>query len=200
MDNLEHLTVVSDNTISGTGGIDFSAGGQEAHGHWINQGVIDASTPNGALTVGHTIVENSSVLEATNGGLLNFLVAPIHNSTQGVIEATGEKSEVIFGFNLSSGNDINAGLITAVHSGTVVFQDVFGLDNTNGTIVAGHGSTVALEDASIDGGLITILRGGLLHSEPHGSADPKYHNWCGDNECRHDWRGGGQPHRQWGCG
>ncbi len=166
-----NISVTSNNTISGTGGIDFSAGGQEAHGNWINQGVIDASTPNEALTVGHTIVENLSFLEATNGGSLNFLVAPIHNTAQGVVEATGEKSEVTLGFNLSSGNDINAGLITAVHSGTVVFQDVFGLDNTNGTIMAGHGSTVALEDASIDGGLITILRGGLLHSEPHGSAD-----------------------------
>ena len=165
------MTLVSDNTISGTGEIDFSAGGQEAHGNWINQGVVDASTPNEALTVGHTIVENSSILEATNGGSLNFLVAPIHNTAQGVVEATGEKSEVTLGFNLSSGNDINVGLITAVHSGTVVFQDVFGLDNTNGTIMAGHGSTVALEDASIDGGLITILRDGLLHSEPHGSAD-----------------------------
>ena len=29
------VTVVSDNTISGTGIIDFSAGGQEAHGTWI---------------------------------------------------------------------------------------------------------------------------------------------------------------------
>jgi hypothetical protein len=163
------ITVVSDNRISGTGTIDFSAGGQEAHGDWINQGIVDASTPNKALNVSHTIVDNSNLLKATNGGLLNFLVAPIHNTTKGVIEATGEKSEVTLGDNLESVNDINAGLITALHSGTVVFQDVFSLDNTYGKIAAGRGSAVDLEDASIDGGLITILRGGFLQSDLHGS-------------------------------
>jgi hypothetical protein len=161
-----NVTVISDNTISGTGGINLSFGGQEAHGVWINQGVVDASTPNGTLSLSRAIIDNSSVLEATNGGLLDFIVAPLHNSAQGVVEAKGENSEVNLGFNLASGTDSNAGLIAAVHSGTVMFQDVFGLDNTNGTIEAGHGSTVALEDASIDGGFITILRGGLLESAP----------------------------------
>jgi hypothetical protein len=159
-----NVTVISDNTISGTGGINLSFGGQEEHGVWINQGVVDASAPNGTLSLSHAIIDNSSVLEATNGGLLDFIVAPLHNSAQGVVEAKGENSEVTLGFNLGSGTDSNAGLIAAVNSGTVMFHDVFGLDNTNGTIEAGHGSTVALEDASIDGGFITILSGGLLES------------------------------------
>ena len=59
------VTVVSDNTISGTGGIDFSDGGQEAHGTWINQGIVDASTPNGTLSFDRTVIENSGILEAT---------------------------------------------------------------------------------------------------------------------------------------
>ena len=162
-----NVTVVNDNTISGTGFLNFSVGGQEAHGVWINQGIIDASTPNGTLTIGHTLIENSSILEATHGGLLNFIVAPVHNAAQGVIEATGENSEVIMGFNLASGGDTNAGLIAAVHGGTVLMQDVFGLDNTNGTIEAGHGSTVGLGDAGINGGFVTVLKDGLLKSEPH---------------------------------
>ena len=60
-----------------------------------------------------------------------------------------------------------------VDGGTVLFQDVFPVDNTNGTIEAGHGSTVALQDAYIDGGIVTTLKGGLLESEPFGSnSDP----------------------------
>jgi hypothetical protein len=138
-----------------------------AHGVWINQGIIDASTPNGSLTIERTAIENSNVLEATNGGLLSFSVAPVHNAAQGVIEAKGENSEVIMGVNLGSGIVTNAGLIAAVHSGTVLMQDVIGLDNTNGTIEADHGSTVLLEDATINGGFVTVLKGGLLESEPH---------------------------------
>ena len=169
---IEGVTVVSDNTISGTGSMNFSAGGQEAHGTWINQGIVDASTPNGTLTIGHTFIDNSSILEATNGGLLNLEVAPVDNAAQGVVEAKGENSEVIMGGNLSSGNDTNAGLIAAVHSGTLLIQDVT-IDNfvntTNGTIEAGHGSTVGLEyGGHIVGGLVTVLQGGLL--EAGGSA------------------------------
>ena len=60
-----------------------------------------------------------------------------------------------------------------VDGGTVLFQDVFPVDNTNGTIEAGHGSTVALQDAYIDGGIVTTLKGGLLELEPFGSnSDP----------------------------
>ena len=50
-----------------------------------------------------------------------------------------------------------------------MFQNDFHLvpvDNTNGTIEAGHGSTVALEFAQITGGFVTILTGGLLESAP----------------------------------
>jgi hypothetical protein len=57
------VTMVTDNTISGTGVVDFSSGGQEAHGLWINQGIVDASTPNGTLFIGHTVIENSSILD-----------------------------------------------------------------------------------------------------------------------------------------
>ena len=159
-----NVTVVNDNTISGTGVIDFSAGGQEAHGIWINQGIVDASTPNGTLFFGHTVIENSSILEATNGGLLNFDVVPVHNAAQGVVEAKGENSEVIMGTTLLSGNDTNAGLIEAINSGTLLIQDVFGLVNTNGTIEAGHDSTVGLEDATINGGLVTVLTGGIIEA------------------------------------
>jgi hypothetical protein len=164
----EGVTMVTDNKISGTGEIDFSAGGQEAHGHWINQGVVDASTPNGNLTIGHTVIENSGILEATNGGLLNFSVAPVQNAAQGVVEAKGENSEVIMGTTLGSGPDTNAGLIAAVDSGTLLIRDVFGLDNTHGTIKAGHGSTIGLEDGSIVGGLVTVMKGGILEAELQG--------------------------------
>jgi hypothetical protein len=157
-------TVVSDNTISGYGGINFSDGGQEAHGIFINQGIVDASTPNGTLFLSHAIIDNSSILEATNGGLLNFVVAPLHNEAGGIVEAKGPNSEVMMGFNLASGNHVNAGLIEAVNSGTVLIQDTFPLDNTNGTIEAGHGSTVVVEEAFIDNGFVTILTGGLLES------------------------------------
>jgi hypothetical protein len=168
------VTVVSDNTISGTGSIDFSAGGQEAHGTWINQGIIDASTPNGLLFIGHTIVENSGILEATNGGLLEFVVAPIHNAAQGVIEAKGVNSEVIMSPTLASGHYTNAGLIAAIDSGTVLINDPEGgiLDNTTGTIEAGCGSTVAVDGTEVIGGFVTILKGGLLEagaSVPFGS-------------------------------
>jgi hypothetical protein len=123
------LTVVSDNTISGAGYIDLSDGGQEAHGTFVNQGIVDASSPNETLYLSHAIVENSGILEATNGGLLDFLVAPLHNEVQGVVEAKGPNSEVSLGF-LDSGNHVNAGLIAAVDSGTVLIQDTFPLDNT----------------------------------------------------------------------
>jgi hypothetical protein len=162
-------TVVSDNTISGTGFINFSDGGQEAHGTWINQGIVDASTPNGTLSINHTIVENSSILEATNGGVLSFLVAPIDNAAQGVVEAKGENSEVIMRGTLSSGDYTNAGLIEAIDSGTLVLNGFLQIDNfvntTNGTIEAGHGSTVILEEATIVGGFVTTLKGGILEAE-----------------------------------
>ena len=167
------VTVVSDNTISGTGAINLSGGGQEAHGTFINQGVVDASTPNGTLFLSHAIIDNSSILEATNGGLLNFVVAPLHNEAGGIVEANGPNSEVMMGFNLASGNHVNAGLIEAVNLGTVLIQDTFALDNTSGTIEAGHGSTVVVDEASIDNGFVTILTGGLLKSgtpQQHGSS------------------------------
>ena len=164
------VTVVSDNTISGTGVIDFSNGGQEAHGTWINQGIVDASTPNGTLSFEHTIIENSSILEATNGGLLDFVVAPVDNAAQGVVEAKGENSEVIMGTTLSSGPDINAGLIAAVHSGTLLINSQFDLVNTDGTIEAGHhGSTVDLEGSTIVGGFVTALHGGIIEAEQFAS-------------------------------
>ena len=166
------VTVVSDNTISGTGIINFSNGGQEAHGTWINQGIVDASTPNGTLSIGRTFIENSSILEATNGGLLSLEIAPVDNAAQGVVEAKGENSEVIMGTTLSSGNDTNAGLIAAVHSATLLIQDVT-MDNfvntTNGTIEAGHGSEVDLEGATIVGGFVTALHGGIIEAEQFGS-------------------------------
>jgi hypothetical protein len=159
-------TVVNDNTISGTGAIDFSNGGQEAHGTWINQGIVDASTPNGTLLFGHTFIDNSSILEATKGGLLDFLVAPVDNTAQGVVEAKGENSEVTIGFNLSSGNDTNAGLMEAVDSGTLLINSQFDLVNTDGTIEAGHhGSTVVLEESTIVGGFVTALHGGIIEAE-----------------------------------
>ena len=90
-------TVVSDNTISGIGLIDFSAGGQEAHGH-LDQPrhyrCVNAKWDSVHLTY---FVENLSILEATNGGLLDFEVAPLHNEAQGVVEAKGQNSEVILG-------------------------------------------------------------------------------------------------------
>jgi hypothetical protein len=163
-EGISGVTVVSDNTISGTGVIDFSDGGQEAHGQWINQGIIDASTPNETLILGKVIVENTGLIEATNGSLLETIVGVSHNDAQGVVEAKGANSEVELTFNLSSGNDSNAGLIAAVDSGTVLIQDQFSLDNTNGTIEAGHGSTVVLDEAFINGGFVTVLRGGLLEA------------------------------------
>jgi hypothetical protein len=164
---IDGVTVVSDNTISGTAVLNFSDGGQEAHGTWVNQGIIDASTPNGTLTISHTIVENTGLIEASNGSLLEFIVAPLHNDAQGVVEAKGANSVVIMDATLESGHYTNAGLIAAIVSGTVLINDPEGgvLDNTNGTIEAGHGATVAVDETDITGGFVTILKGGLLESE-----------------------------------
>jgi hypothetical protein len=168
-DDVAFVTVTSDNTISGTGYVDFSAGGESAHGLWINQGIINASTPNGTLTIGHSFIDNSNILEATNGGLLDFIVGAVNNSAQGVVEAKGANSEVVLGPQLGF-IDTNAGLMEAIQGGTLVIEaSTDGLQNflngTNGTIEAGHGSTVALEDTGVAGGFVTILSGGLLKSD-----------------------------------
>lgn len=166
------VTMLTDNTISGIGSIDFSAGGQEAHGTWINQGIVDASAPNGILSIGHVVVENSGILEATHGGTLNIIVAPVHNAAQGVIEAKGENSEVILGPTLLSGHYTNAGLIEAVHAGTLVInaaQIENFVDTESGTIKAGHDSTVILKNAIIDGGAVTVAHGGIIEAEQGGN-------------------------------
>jgi hypothetical protein len=169
--NDSDVDLVTDNTISGTGSINFSVGGQEAGGHWTNQGIVDASTPNGTLVIGNTHIENSNILEATNGGLLRFVIAPLDNAAQGIVEAKGGNSEVIIGNDLASGPDTNAGLMAAVDSGTLLFQDAPRLDNTLGTIEAGHGSTIGLEeDNSIVGGSVTVMRGGVFEAELSGAS------------------------------
>jgi hypothetical protein len=50
----------------------------------------------------------------------------------------------------------------AIDSGTLLIES--DLVNTNGTIEAGHGSTVAIEIATINGGLVTVLKGGILEA------------------------------------
>ncbi|MGD0533444.1 MAG: hypothetical protein ABSA62_14575 [Methyloceanibacter sp.] len=98
--------------------------------------------------------------------MLEFIVSPVDNTAQGVVEAKGENSEVIMAVTLESGHYTNAGLIAAVDSGTVVINDpdAYFFYNTNGTIEAGHGSTVAIEDTDIVGGFVTVLTGGILEA------------------------------------
>jgi hypothetical protein len=164
------MTLVTDNTISGAGFINPGGGAQGTGTHWNNQGVIDASTPNGILAIGHTTIENSGILEATNGGELDLFPAAVHNTAAGIIEAKGANSQVFWGFSFGADNGSNAGLIAAVDSGTVLLRDKFGLDNTDGTIEAGHDSTVGLENVTILGGSVTVRNGGTIESEPEGSS------------------------------
>ena len=88
------------------------------------------------------------------------------NQANGIIDAN-DSTPLIFGSAYGMTND---GLMEATHTGTLIISSVyFGLDNTHGTIGAGQGSTVALENSStITGGLVTVMKGAIFEAEGFG--------------------------------
>ena len=88
------------------------------------------------------------------------------NQANGIIDAN-DSTPLIFGSAYGMTND---GLMEATHTGTLIISSVyFGLDNTQGTIEAGQGSTVGLENSTtITGGLVTVMKGAMFEAEGFG--------------------------------
>jgi hypothetical protein len=87
------------------------------------------------------------------------------NETKGVIDANDANGPLVIA---GVGPDPNAGLIEATQGGTLLIENVT-IDNflhhTNGTLEAGHNSTIGLENATITGGLVKTLSGAIIEAE-----------------------------------
>jgi hypothetical protein len=87
------------------------------------------------------------------------------NEAKGVIDANDASGPLVIA---GVGPDTNAGLIEATQAGTLLVENVT-IDNflhhRNGTLEAGHNSTIGLENATITGGLVKSLSGAIIEAE-----------------------------------
>ena len=141
---------------------------------------------NGALTLeggGHIAlgdnannsIHANSVLPSYESQLTNAdnvisgagsLGVAIVNQANGIIDANDSTPLILQGVTGAS-PDTNAGLMEATNNGTLLITNVIDnyLGSTLGTIEAGHGSTVGLENATITGSFVTTANGATIEAE-----------------------------------
>jgi hypothetical protein len=150
--------------VDNSGRIDAKFGGEVAfdHSHIDNgrHGEIEAEGWGSKVKFDHDHVDNSGQIVAEHHGEVAFVDSRIDNSRHGRIEADGCGSEVRF-----DGDRVdNDGRIEAKHGGTVEI-DRSTIENWGGTVAAyGWNSTVNLDDATINGGVLRTADGGVIQT------------------------------------
>ena len=115
----------------------------------------------GVLTNVDNVISGTGFIGEQAGSVVQTIFI---NEAKGVIDANVGTPLVFTG----AGPDTNAGLMEATKSGTLLIETVTidnFLDTTNGTIEAGRGSTVGLENATIAGGFVTADHGATIEAE-----------------------------------
>jgi hypothetical protein len=158
-----------DNLIEGSGNI----GAGDGHLTFINDATVDATpllaADSGLLIVdtGNT-VQNFGVLEAT---LKGELVVDDRLFNFGSVEAIGAGSSVVIdndsrdvGGSVPGNADGNGGIIEAIQGGTLTIEDSTIVQSGDGLVLAGAGSEILLQDASILEGFVSVQAGGEIET------------------------------------
>ena len=181
-----HVLVVDNTDLSLMGTINNTGVITVASGNPINGGNSTRLIINGDVTLeggGHvTLGDNANnsiqanpVLPSYESQLTNVdnvisgagsLSVAIVNQANGIIDANDSTPLILEGVT-GAGPDTNAGLIEATNHGTLLIQSAIDnyLNTTLGTVEAGNGSIVGLENATIAGGFVTAAKGAIIEAE-----------------------------------
>jgi hypothetical protein len=164
-------------TLTGTGAITLNSGSlggglTQASGHSIagfgqidatlfNNGIVNANVNGQTLSVvGTSVINNNNLMEATDGGGLEFDTATLTNT--GTLQAEGNSSITVASRSINNQNLIQAdnGGQVIVLAGTID-QTAGGEINVNNGGIANIGGTFNNQGMVI-GGVVTINNGGTL--------------------------------------
>jgi hypothetical protein len=143
------LTVGSNNTISGIGGI---------VGVFTNNGTIDANIASGTIYFGNAT--NNKLIEATNGGGVSLQEVSLTQGSGGDLLAAGSSSSV----NIQSCT-VTGGTIGTSSGGVIIVENliaptVFANVTNNGTLDVGFGSQLNVTGNLVDNGSISATPAG----------------------------------------
>lgn len=104
------ITLGADQTLDGTGRVRASL---------TNEGLVDANVSGHALELRDQVKTNHAMMQATNGGTLQFVVTTVQNAS-GLIDAAGAGSTVIY-----DNTTILDGILSSTNGGTSIFSNAF---------------------------------------------------------------------------